>query len=179
MGRIGVAACVYHIWRERNRRLFQNSKSNVDTVIQRINKEIKWKLMGLLVKTTIAVLSKGNLQNTTMVEPLNLGDFLVRCPSYPLVRLSYALVGSEFLFRETEVFLAQENGAIRKSALWRGWLGLQRSDWSCLVNERKERYDIVRGDESSMEGYVAKEKSEYGEEDCVRVIGGKNGRGFE
>ncbi|GJY05164.1 RNA-directed DNA polymerase, eukaryota, reverse transcriptase zinc-binding domain protein [Tanacetum coccineum] len=56
MGRIGVAACVYHIWRERNRRLFQNSKSNVDAVIQRINEEIKWKLIGLLVKKTIAVI---------------------------------------------------------------------------------------------------------------------------
>ncbi|GKA58311.1 hypothetical protein Tco_0757499 [Tanacetum coccineum] len=77
---------------------YRSSKSNVDAVIQRINEEIKWKLMGLLVKKTIAVFgirsvmlvpsrsvskacmfsSKGNLQITTM-ENVPYGRFSALC----------------------------------------------------------------------------------------------------
>ena len=55
LGRLGLATCVYNIWRERNLRLFQGSKRTVDEVIQNIKDDLRWKIMSLQVKRTSAV----------------------------------------------------------------------------------------------------------------------------
>ncbi|GJT96879.1 reverse transcriptase zinc-binding domain-containing protein [Tanacetum coccineum] len=55
LGRIGVAACVYKISRERNLRLFQNSKRTEEDVVKCLKEEIRWKLMSLKVKRSQAV----------------------------------------------------------------------------------------------------------------------------
>lgn len=41
LGRLGLATCVYNIWRERNLRLFQGSKRTVDEVIQNIKDDLR------------------------------------------------------------------------------------------------------------------------------------------
>nr|GEW58190.1 hypothetical protein [Tanacetum cinerariifolium] len=55
LGRTGVAACVYNIWREINLRLFQNSKRTEEDVVKCLKEEIRWKLMSLKVKRSQAV----------------------------------------------------------------------------------------------------------------------------
>ncbi|GJX90860.1 reverse transcriptase domain, reverse transcriptase zinc-binding domain protein [Tanacetum coccineum] len=55
LGRIGVAACVYFIWRERNSRIFQKVKMKEEDIISCIKEEIKWKLLSLKVKDTDSV----------------------------------------------------------------------------------------------------------------------------
>ncbi|GKE85107.1 hypothetical protein Tco_1558849, partial [Tanacetum coccineum] len=55
LSKIGLAACVYTIWRERNLRTFQNEKRNEVDVTKVIIEEIKWKLANLTVKKTNSV----------------------------------------------------------------------------------------------------------------------------
>ncbi|GKD99509.1 hypothetical protein Tco_1387493, partial [Tanacetum coccineum] len=43
LSKIGVAACVYNIWREMNIRFFQDKKRNEDVTIREIIEDIKWK----------------------------------------------------------------------------------------------------------------------------------------
>ena len=52
MSKVGIAACVYNIWYERNLRLFQDGKRDVNALVQAVKKEIKWKLISLNVKKT-------------------------------------------------------------------------------------------------------------------------------
>lgn len=56
MSKIGTAACMYIIWHERNLRLFQDLKRNDETLLKVLNEEIKWKLMSLNVKKSVAVI---------------------------------------------------------------------------------------------------------------------------
>ncbi|GJW51553.1 RNA-directed DNA polymerase, eukaryota, reverse transcriptase zinc-binding domain protein, partial [Tanacetum coccineum] len=55
LGRIRVAACVYHIWKERNLRVFQSTRNSEETIVSCIKEDIKWKLMSLHVKDSTAV----------------------------------------------------------------------------------------------------------------------------
>ncbi|GJT28060.1 hypothetical protein Tco_0908335 [Tanacetum coccineum] len=48
--KIGLAACVYNIWRERNLRIFQNAKRKEEDIAKIIMEDIKWKLASLTVK---------------------------------------------------------------------------------------------------------------------------------
>ncbi|GJS95320.1 hypothetical protein Tco_0802288 [Tanacetum coccineum] len=49
LSKIGVAACVYNIWRERNIRFFQDKKGSEDVIIREIIEDIKWKLSSFIV----------------------------------------------------------------------------------------------------------------------------------
>ncbi|GJT13560.1 ribonuclease H-like domain, reverse transcriptase, RNA-dependent DNA polymerase [Tanacetum coccineum] len=53
--KIGVADCVYNIWRERNIRFFQDKKRSKDVIIREIIEDIKWKLSSVIVKRTQVV----------------------------------------------------------------------------------------------------------------------------
>ena len=64
LGKIGVAACVYNIWRERNQRLFQNVQRSEEILINIIKEDLKWKLMSLRMKNSANVrriLNKWNI----------------------------------------------------------------------------------------------------------------------
>ncbi|GKD53167.1 hypothetical protein Tco_1286554 [Tanacetum coccineum] len=47
---IGIATCVYYIWKERNDRIFTQEKKPYSQVLQSINKNIKLQLMSLTIK---------------------------------------------------------------------------------------------------------------------------------
>ncbi|GJZ06511.1 RNA-directed DNA polymerase, eukaryota, reverse transcriptase zinc-binding domain protein [Tanacetum coccineum] len=53
--KIGLAACVYNIWRERNLRIFQNAKRREEDIAKIIMEDIKWKLASLTVKKSKSV----------------------------------------------------------------------------------------------------------------------------
>ncbi|GJV53898.1 hypothetical protein Tco_1138097 [Tanacetum coccineum] len=55
LGRLGIATCVYNIWREINFILFQNVKRIEKDIIKSIKEDIKWKLTILKVKNTAAI----------------------------------------------------------------------------------------------------------------------------
>ncbi|GJW95089.1 DUF1997 domain-containing protein [Tanacetum coccineum] len=57
LSKIGTAACVYVVWRERNLRLFQDEKRNEDVLIKVVKDEIKWKLASLTVKESKAIMA--------------------------------------------------------------------------------------------------------------------------
>ena len=64
LGKIGVAACVYNIWRERNQRLFQNVQRSEEILINIIKEDLKWKLIMLRMKNSANVrriLNKWNI----------------------------------------------------------------------------------------------------------------------
>ncbi|PWA79019.1 ATPase, F1/V1/A1 complex, alpha/beta subunit, Zinc knuckle CX2CX4HX4C [Artemisia annua] len=56
--RIGLAACVYFIWNERNRRIFGNEKRVVDELIKTIVNHLRLKLSSLHVKKSAQVKKK-------------------------------------------------------------------------------------------------------------------------
>ncbi|GJX41980.1 hypothetical protein Tco_0256970 [Tanacetum coccineum] len=53
--KIGVAACIYMIWNERNPRTFRKGSRDEETLIKIVKDEIRWKLASLNVKRTAAV----------------------------------------------------------------------------------------------------------------------------
>nr|GEW86093.1 hypothetical protein [Tanacetum cinerariifolium] len=53
--KIGVAACVYMIWNERNSRTFSKGSREEETLTKIVKDEIRWKLASLNVKRTVAV----------------------------------------------------------------------------------------------------------------------------
>nr|GEV84795.1 RNA-directed DNA polymerase, eukaryota, reverse transcriptase zinc-binding domain protein [Tanacetum cinerariifolium] len=55
LSKIGVAAYVYAIWRERNLRIFQDKKRNEDVLIREVTEDIKWKLASSTVKKSKVV----------------------------------------------------------------------------------------------------------------------------
>ncbi|GJV08360.1 hypothetical protein Tco_1346016 [Tanacetum coccineum] len=60
LSKVGTAACVYVISRERNLRIFQDEKRNEDVLIKTVKEEIKWKLASLTLKKskTISMIFK-------------------------------------------------------------------------------------------------------------------------
>ena len=55
IGKIGIAACVYNIWKERNFRIFQNIQRTELVVLSNIKEDVKWKIMSLKMKNSTAV----------------------------------------------------------------------------------------------------------------------------
>ncbi|GJW50193.1 RNA-directed DNA polymerase, eukaryota, reverse transcriptase zinc-binding domain protein [Tanacetum coccineum] len=55
--KIGLAACVYNIWREMNLRIFQNAKRREEDIAKIIMEDIKWKLANLTVKKSKSVVN--------------------------------------------------------------------------------------------------------------------------
>lgn len=53
--RLGLAACVYFIWQERNRRIFKDEKRDWKVVLERIVDTVRLKMMSLKVKKSSAV----------------------------------------------------------------------------------------------------------------------------
>ncbi|GKA23503.1 hypothetical protein Tco_0709536, partial [Tanacetum coccineum] len=53
--RLLLAACVYHIWQERNNRIFKDSKRSSEEVFKSIVDVIKNKLSGITVKASNAI----------------------------------------------------------------------------------------------------------------------------
>lgn len=64
--RIGLAACVYYIWNERNKRMFTNEKQDVEAVTKTIVNHLRLKLSSLHVKETIQVADVCKKWNVTM-----------------------------------------------------------------------------------------------------------------
>ncbi|XP_071740163.1 uncharacterized protein [Rutidosis leptorrhynchoides] len=63
VNRLALAACVYFIWQERNSRLFRNPKKAAKQVGDDIQNFIRWKLLSLTVKSSIAVKKDVELWN--------------------------------------------------------------------------------------------------------------------
>ena len=55
LGKTGIAACVYNVWKERNMRLFQNSQRSEEDITSSIKEDLKWKIMSLKLKNTANV----------------------------------------------------------------------------------------------------------------------------
>ncbi|GKB02678.1 probable L-cysteine desulfhydrase, chloroplastic [Tanacetum coccineum] len=55
ISKIGVAACVYAIWKERNIRIFQGKERSDAVIVKEISEDIKWKLASLTVKKSKAI----------------------------------------------------------------------------------------------------------------------------
>lgn len=53
--RLTLPAAVYHLWQERNCRLFQNVERNADVLVNIVVETIRSKLMSLTVKKSTAV----------------------------------------------------------------------------------------------------------------------------
>ena len=64
--RIGLAACVYYIWNERNKRVFTNEKQDVEVLINTIVNHIRLKLSSLNVKESLQVANVCKKWNVTM-----------------------------------------------------------------------------------------------------------------
>ncbi|GKE72807.1 hypothetical protein Tco_1534848, partial [Tanacetum coccineum] len=58
-----IAADVYHIWTERNRRFFQNISKSNDCVKDAIIEDVKLRLAGLRVKNSVAIKEVAALWN--------------------------------------------------------------------------------------------------------------------
>ncbi|XP_071695025.1 uncharacterized protein [Rutidosis leptorrhynchoides] len=56
-----LAACVYHIWHERNSRLFRGKKRTAEAICEDIQSYIRLKLMQLKVKKSPAILKAANV----------------------------------------------------------------------------------------------------------------------
>lgn len=54
--KLSFAAVVYHIWQERNSRIFNASKRSEEAVVNSICDDVRAKLMSVNVKTTVNVL---------------------------------------------------------------------------------------------------------------------------
>ncbi|PWA53757.1 RNA-directed DNA polymerase, eukaryota, Reverse transcriptase zinc-binding domain protein [Artemisia annua] len=64
--RIGLAASVYYIWQERNRRLFKGVQRSIDELISQFNETVKLRLLSLKVKPSVALAKVQNDWNITL-----------------------------------------------------------------------------------------------------------------
>ncbi|GJY90847.1 RNA-directed DNA polymerase, eukaryota, reverse transcriptase zinc-binding domain protein [Tanacetum coccineum] len=74
--RVVLAACVYYIWDERNKRLFGNQKRNHEALMQLIINNIRMKLVSLKVKNSIQVSTVSKEWQVTMNENTLMDDLI-------------------------------------------------------------------------------------------------------
>ncbi|GJZ09213.1 hypothetical protein Tco_0543496 [Tanacetum coccineum] len=65
--RIGLAACVYYVWKERNDRIFTQIKKSYQTVLQHIMENIRLHLMSLSVKKSANTVKVADLWNSSSI----------------------------------------------------------------------------------------------------------------
>ncbi|GJT69902.1 RNA-directed DNA polymerase, eukaryota, reverse transcriptase zinc-binding domain protein, partial [Tanacetum coccineum] len=90
--RVVLAACVYYIWDERNKRFFDNQKRNHEALMQLIINNIRMKLVSLKVKNSIQVSTVSKdffcLLEQTVVNKaalrLRIGGYRLRIGGYNL-----------------------------------------------------------------------------------------------